>query len=62
MRLLKLKVFIMKLLRWGHLIPDVWYSCEIELASIRAAEQAKLKAMIELGLHWDGSAVKAEQS
>jgi len=38
MRRLKAKVFIVQLLRWCRLIPDVWYSCEIELASMKAHE------------------------
>jgi len=35
---LSIKVFFVSLLRSVALIPDVWYSCDIELASLRAKE------------------------
>lgn len=36
MRRLKLKVWVVCVLRWCRLIPDVWYECEIRLSVIEA--------------------------
>lgn len=32
--------FIVDLLRWCHILPNVWYQCEIDLAELRAEEWA----------------------
>ena len=40
-RWLIIKVFFLDLLRWLHILPDVWYKSELDLAKIRGKEWAE---------------------